>query len=100
VTNIGTAYLDSVEVNDPELGVVSASIGALAPGETKTIIMQSSMKVEVVSIPEVTGFSVVPGTQQRIGAQMRLFTPSAVPEDEAVVTTAAVEEEDAEYLCL
>jgi hypothetical protein len=102
VTNIGTAYLDSVEVNDPELGVVSASIGALAPGETKTITMQSSTKVEVVSIPEVTGFSVVPGTQQRIGVQMRLsFAPSLQAEDEAALTTAATtDEEDAEYMCL
>jgi hypothetical protein len=101
VTNIGTAYLDSVEVNDPELEVVSASIGALAPEETKTITMKSSKKVEVVSIPEVTGYSVVPGTQQKISVQMRLSTLSVQAEDEAVLaTTATTDEEDAEYLCL
>jgi hypothetical protein len=91
--------LDTVEVNDPKLGVINASIGALAPGETKTITMQSSLKVEEVSIPEVTGFPVVPGTQIRIsGVQMRLFKPSATTEDFLVAMTA--EEEDAEYLCL
>jgi hypothetical protein len=57
------------------------------------------MKVEVVSTPEVTGFSVVPGTQQRIGAQMSLFTPLVLAEDE-VVFSATTDEEDAEYLCL
>ena len=91
--------MDTVEVNDPKLGVINASIGALAPEETKTITIQSTMKVEEVSIPEVTGFPVVPGTQQRISdVQMRLFKPSATTEDFPVLMTA--EEEEAEYLCL
>jgi uncharacterized repeat protein (TIGR01451 family) len=113
VTNIGRACLDSVEVNDPELGFVSASIGALAPGETKTIIMKSSMKGEKMSAAEVTGFPVYPGTQLRMpgtslvkaednaGVEFAVAAEEeAVPAPEEEVLLLAAQEEEAEYLCL
>jgi hypothetical protein len=78
VTNIGTAYLDSVEVNDAELGVVNASIGALAPGETKTIILSSrACKVNKRVLHKSLDFLFTPVTQQKIaGVQIQQTTQS------------------------
>jgi uncharacterized repeat protein (TIGR01451 family) len=41
VTNTGSENLASVEVEDSELNFNNESIGALAPGETKTVLKKS-----------------------------------------------------------
>jgi uncharacterized repeat protein (TIGR01451 family) len=94
VTNTGDTDLGSVEVKDPELKFDNASIGALAPGETKTVIMQSSIKGEQMSMAEAAGTPVYAGTQDSIPG-----TSTVRAEDDAgVEIIVGVEEED--YLCL
>jgi hypothetical protein len=85
-------------VKDPDLHFDDVSIGALAPGETRTLFMQSSMKGEQMSMAEATGTPVDPGTQQRLPGTSRVRA-----EDQAgveILVTATEEAEEAEYLCL
>jgi uncharacterized repeat protein (TIGR01451 family) len=93
VTNTGSANLSSVEVKDPELNFDNTSIAALAPGETKTVIMQSSIKGEQMSVAEVTGIPVSPGTQDPLPG-----TSTVWAEDDAGVEII-VGVEEVEYLC-
>jgi hypothetical protein len=85
-------------VKDFDLNFDDGSIVALAPGETKTVFMQSSMKVKQMSTAEATGIPVDPGTQQRLPGTSRVRA-----EDRAgveIIVLATGEEEEAEYLCL
>jgi hypothetical protein len=113
VTNSGTAYLANVVVKDPDLEFDDVSIGALAPGETKTVFKQSSMKGEQMSMAEATGIPVYPGTQMRlpgtsvVKAEDNAGVDIAVAAEEEVVPLAAQEkmdvftaQEEAEYLCV
>jgi hypothetical protein len=130
VTNTGKVHLSNVVVKDPGLDFDDVSIGALSPGETRTVFMQSNMKGEQMSSAEAIGIPVYPGTQQRlpgtssvraeddagveiIAAERLPGTSSVRAEDDAgveiiataaeiIVTTAeeADEAEEAEYLCL
>jgi uncharacterized repeat protein (TIGR01451 family) len=92
VTNTGREYLASIQVEDPELGFVNTSIGILAPGETKTVIMLSTMTGEQMSMAEVTGIPVNQETLERIPG-----TPTVRAEDDAGVEIAGVE--DPNLLC-
>jgi hypothetical protein len=90
--------LAKVVVKDPDLELDDGSIVALAPGETKTLFMQSSMKGKLMSMAEATGIPVDPGTQQRLAGTSRVRA-----EDRAgveIIVLATEEEEEAEYLCL
>jgi uncharacterized repeat protein (TIGR01451 family) len=93
VTNSGSANLASVEVKDPELNFDNASIGTLAPGETKTVIMQSSIKGEQMSVAEVTGIPVSPGTQDPLPGT------SMVQDVDDAGVEIIVGAEEAEFLC-
>jgi uncharacterized repeat protein (TIGR01451 family) len=95
VTNSGKTCLANVVVKDRDLDVDDVSIGALAPGETKTVFKQSSMKGEQMSMAEATGIPVYPGTQMRLPG-----TSAVKAEDDAGVEIAVAAEEEAEYLCL
>jgi uncharacterized repeat protein (TIGR01451 family) len=92
VTNTGSTNLDSVEVKDPKLNF-DASIGALAPGETKSATLKSSINGEQMSMAEATGIPVYPGTQNRLPG-----TPTVRAEDDAGIEIIVGDEGD-EYLC-
>jgi uncharacterized repeat protein (TIGR01451 family) len=92
VTNTGSTNLDSVEVKDPKLNFVT-SVGALAPGETKTATLKSSIKGEQMSMAEATGIPVYPGTQNRLPG-----TSTVRAEDDAGIEITVGDEGD-EYLC-
>jgi hypothetical protein len=90
--------LAKVVLKDPDLDFDDVSIVSLAPGETKTVFMQSSMKGEQMSMAEATGIPVDPGTQQRLPGTSRVRA-----EDRAgveIIVMATEEEDEAEYLCL
>jgi hypothetical protein len=92
VTNCGSTNLDSVEVKDAKLNF-DTSIGALAPGETKTATLKSSIKGEQMSMAEATGIPVYPGTQNRLPG-----TSTVRAEDDAGIEIIVGDEGD-EYLC-
>jgi hypothetical protein len=66
VTNEGSSYLNNVAVTDFDLNFSTESVGMLAPGETKTVIMETRMAEDFTSNAEATGDPVYPNTQKRL----------------------------------
>jgi uncharacterized repeat protein (TIGR01451 family) len=69
VTNNGSSYLNNVAVTDSKLKFNLESvgnIGMLAPGETKTVIMETTMEDDFTSNAEATGIPVYANTQMRL----------------------------------
>jgi uncharacterized repeat protein (TIGR01451 family) len=58
VTNNGPSYLKNVLVFDSVLGYKTDSIGVLAPGQTVTVFMQTTLTRDVTSPAETTGIPV------------------------------------------
>jgi uncharacterized repeat protein (TIGR01451 family) len=63
VTNNGFSYLNYVRVTDSGLNFSNDSIGMLAPGETKTVVMLATMIGDILSMAEADGVPVYPNTQ-------------------------------------
>jgi uncharacterized repeat protein (TIGR01451 family) len=69
VTNNGSSYLNNVAVTDKDLKFnpeCVENIGMLAPGETKTVIMETTMEDDFTSDAEATGAPVYANTQMRL----------------------------------
>jgi hypothetical protein len=58
VTNNGPSFLKNVLVSDSVLGYKTNSIGVLAPGQTVTVFMQTTLTRDVTSPAETTGIPV------------------------------------------
>jgi uncharacterized repeat protein (TIGR01451 family) len=63
VTNNGVSYLNNVAVTDSDMNYSNDSIGMLAPGQAKTVIMMTKMTGYVFTMAEATGVPVYPNTQ-------------------------------------
>jgi uncharacterized repeat protein (TIGR01451 family) len=60
VTNNGPSHLKNVWVSDSVLGYETDSIGVLAPGQTVTVFIQTTLTRDVTSPAEATGIPVYP----------------------------------------
>jgi uncharacterized repeat protein (TIGR01451 family) len=95
VTNNGSSYLKDVAVSDSVVGFTTDSIGVLAPGQKKTVFMQTTLTGDVTSDAEATGVPTFPDGKTTI--------PSLEPvkaSDPAGVELRVAKDEEAEYLCL
>jgi uncharacterized repeat protein (TIGR01451 family) len=95
VTNNGPSYLKDVLVSDSVLGFNTDSIGVLAPGQTVTVFMQTTLTRDVTSPAETTGIPVYPDGETELPGVgiVRAEDPAGVE-----LSISIGEEED--YLCL
>jgi uncharacterized repeat protein (TIGR01451 family) len=93
VTNNGPSHLKNVWVSDSVLGYETDSIGVLAPGQTVTVFIQTTLTRDVTSPAEATGIPVYPDGEKLPGVGI------VRAEDPAGVELLVSNRDQEEWLC-